>query len=167
MMRAVFVYVTLCICLAVCVFAAVPKGKETMVAPINDSMSNARIDRILNEVSDDVEGQPGLWQFTYRDVQMMCVTDESHDRMRVISARAAVEDLSHDELMSCMEANFDRTLDARYCVYKGKLWCAFIHPLRSLTDRQFRSALDQVAGIHESFGHTYSSGDLIFNPSEE
>ena len=142
-------------------------GGQTMVVPIDDSMSNTRIDKILRVVSKDVEGQLGLWKFTYWDVQMMCVTDESHDRMRVMSARVAVKDVSRDELMTCMEANFDRALDARYCVYQGKLWCAFIHPLRSLTDQQFQSALNQVAGIHQSFGHTYSSGQLIFNPGEE
>jgi len=61
-----------------------------------------------------------------------------------------------------MEANFDRTLDARYALFQGKLWSVYLHPLNSLTEEEFAAALDQVANLVETYGTTYASGQLQF-----
>lgn len=64
-------------------------------------------------------------------------------------------------------ANFDRALDARYCVYKGALWAAFIHPLAELSEAYFESGVEQVVTLAETFGTTYNSGAFIFGGGEE
>ena len=67
-----------------------------------------------------------------------------------------------EEMARCLHANFDRALDARYCLKEGKLWSAFIHPLGSLDEELFLSAVQQVATLADNDGTTYSGGDLVF-----
>ena len=125
-------------------------------------MDNRQLDQLIRSHGQNVEGELGYWQFAAYEVGMICVTDESHNRMRVITPIADAEKLPLEVLEACMIANFDRALDARYCVNQGTIWGAFIHPLRELTDDQFISALQQVAGVATNFGDSYSSGDLVF-----
>jgi hypothetical protein len=97
---------------------------------------------------------------------MYCIADEHHDRMRIITPVASVAELSNEVVSRCMEANFDRALDARYCIHDGTLWGAFIHPLRSLDEQQFLSAIAQVWRVAKNFGKTYSSGPLVFGAQQ-
>jgi len=126
-------------------------------------MTNERLGKLIAEIGADVEGQPGFWQFNFGPVRLICVTDETHDRMRVMSPIASVEDLTSEQILACMNANFDRALDARYCISNETLWGAFIHPLGSLTDGLFHSACTQVSEVAVNFGGSYSSGGLNFN----
>ena len=84
------------------------------------------------------------------------------DRMRVLIPLERSDDLSKDELLRLMQANFDSALDARYAIAQGQLWAAFIHPLSSLTDEEFLLGIGQTANVVASFGSTYSSGMFIF-----
>ena len=84
------------------------------------------------------------------------------DRMRVLIPIEGTDDLSKDELLRLMQANFDSALDARYAIAQGQLWAAFIHPLSSLTDEEFLLGIGQTANVVASFGSTYSSGMFIF-----
>ena len=40
------------------------------------------------------------------------------------------DQLSSELIYACMEANYDRALDARYCINDETLWGAYMHPLR-------------------------------------
>ena len=134
-----------------------------MVLPLTPSgMDNRRLQELIEGLATAIQGDLGFWQFSVHGVEMLCITDESHDRMRVMTPIAKREGLDDEVVVECLEANFDRALDARYCLHDGMLWGAFIHPLRALTDEQFESALRQVAGVRQNFGTTFSSGELIF-----
>ncbi len=134
-----------------------------MILPLQPSgMNNSRLDRLIRELGGEVDGEPGYWRFSAMGTTLLCVTDESHDRMRIMTPVAEIKDISEEELRSCMEANFDRALDARYCIKGDTLWGAFIHPLNSLREEQFHSAVRQVCEVARNFGTTYSSGELIF-----
>lgn len=65
-----------------------------------------------------------------------------------------------------MEANFHTALDARYATTHGQMWSVFIHPLASLDDDLFRSAIHQVAVAKMTFGDTYTSGVMQFGQPE-
>jgi hypothetical protein len=65
-----------------------------------------------------------------------------------------------------MEANFDRTLDVRYCVFQSHLWSAFIHPLSELSEEFLASALRQLSNSVKNFGGSYTSGILVFTPEQ-
>jgi len=125
-------------------------------------MNNTGLDRLIRKIGANVSGEPGYWQFDAHDCDMLCITDEVHDRMRVMTPVATMSELSPEQVVACLEANFDRALDARYCLREGVLWGAFIHPLNALTDELFESAVRQVAGVRKNFGDSYSSGELVF-----
>jgi len=130
--------------------------------PTSPGMNNRKLDTLIRRMGDKIDGHPGYWEFNYFDSRLVCITDESHDRMRVMTPIAQVDDLDDELIMACLAANFDRALDARYCINSDTLWGAFIHPLYSLTDDQFHSACSQVAEVARTFGSTFSSGELAF-----
>jgi hypothetical protein len=171
-MKAFFLLSVLLLCglvaLALPTEQTPPKPEESVIAPIHPAlMNNKRLAELIKSLGGDVEGNPGAWSFTVRGRKLYCFTDETHDRMRVVTAVAEVSKLDEKELKKCMEANFDRALDARYCVYKGALLAAFIHPLAELSESYFKSGVEQVVTLAETFGTTYNSGALIFGGSQE
>ena len=135
---------------------------DMIMASNPGGMNNEQLDALIHRLGTDVDGQAGFWQFTVFGVRLYCITDESHDRLRVMTPIVDATDLDSAIILKCMEANYDRALDARYCINDGTLWSAFIHPLRSLNAEFFRSGCSQVAELSRNFGTTYSSGELRF-----
>ena len=132
-----------------------------MIAPA--TMDNNRLRELIRELATElIEDQLGFWKFEHREMLVMVVTDESHNRMRVMSPVTKIESLTNEEWLVLMSANFDRALDARYCVNGDTLWSAFIHPLQQLGSAQFRDAVQQVVTLAENYGTSFSSGDLAF-----
>ena len=117
---------------------------------------------VIMALDADAERTGNNWQFTLEERIMLAVTDTSAGRMRVITPIAPVDALPEDALMRLMQANFDTALDARYAVGQGLVWGAFIHPLDSLTTRDFASGVLQTHTLAETFGTTFSSGALNY-----
>jgi hypothetical protein len=114
-----------------------------------------------------LKGSDGQWQMTREGLSLMVLADESHNRMRIIAPAAEAKELNPEVLMKVMEANFVAALDARYAVFKGIVWAAFIHPLDSLVERDLISGLKQVTTLVKTTGTSYSSSELHFGPSHE
>lgn len=131
-----------------------------MIAPA--AMDNERLDELLREMTEIVEGEQGFWQVCYHNRTVMVITDETHDRMRIITPVAEASEVDESVAQLLLAANFDRALDARYALTDDVLWAAFIHPLSLLTDDFFRSAMRQVVTLAENYGTSYSSGELKF-----
>lgn len=127
------------ILLAIWVFAGPVFSKES-----SSGMSNQRMGKIIKRLDTKATGQPGHWQLSIDGVKLLVITDERADRMRIISPVTSAQNLSTKKLYRLMQANFDSALDARYSIAKGVLWSAFIHPLKSLGDREFISGVGQV-----------------------
>ena len=125
-------------------------------------MNNENLGKILYTLSDSISGASGQWYFTAGGREMLCITDENANRMRIISPVAAEEDLDAGQLKECMEANFHSALDVRYALSEGMVWVAFIHPLQELTKQQAIDAVTQVFNAAETFGSTYNSTHLVF-----
>lgn len=128
-------------------------------------MTNARLEQILRIVEPSVRGGGGRWEMIRDEVRLVILSDEAHNRMRVIAPVVEVKQLDQQTLMRMMEANFSTALDARYAVFQGTVWAAFLHPLDSLRERDFISGLQQVTTLVKTTGTTYSSSDLRFGPS--
>lgn len=126
-------------------------------------MNDVQLDALIREIAEQVISESsGAWRFDIDGVRMYCITDRNHDRMRVITPIASLSETPVETLRACMQANFDRALDARYCIHDDVIWGAFIHPLSSLTDELFESGVFQVAQVARNFGGTFSSGALVF-----
>ncbi len=126
-------------------------------------MDNKKLQKILKKVSsNNMEGQPGQWRLEIGGLPFICLTDETHNRMRIISPVAEVANVSNEQIMACMEANFHTALDVKYAISEGYLWSVFIHPLKELSEEQVIDAVSQVYSATTTFGTTYSSGSLAF-----
>ncbi|MFQ5755348.1 MAG: hypothetical protein ACE5H7_04550 [Acidiferrobacterales bacterium] len=141
---------------------AAPEAKSAPPQAEDGQMDNARLRTLIDKVGEDVTGRVGFWQFKLEGYSVLVITDESADRMRIISPITRASALSETELMRITQANFDSALDARYAVARDTLWSAFLHPLRSLTDTEFLSGLGQVVNLVATYGKSYSSGALVF-----
>jgi len=130
-------------------------------------MDNASLEKLFNSLSDQVQGQKGHWQFVINDLNLVCITDELHNRMRIISPIKKVENLTNEQLKRCLEANFHTALDTKYAITNDIVWSVFLHPLRELTADQVVDAVKQIYSCVHSFGTQYSSGSLYFPTDED
>lgn len=131
-------------------------------------MNNQQLDAVIREHADTIHrGQPGLWQFDYFGRTLIVLTDETHNRMRIISPVADREQVDSEIALACLSANFDRALDARYAISGDFLWSAFIHPLAPLDIPQVVDAMTQVANLAVTFGTSFSSSGLMFGTEPE
>ncbi len=132
-----------------------------MIAP--SGMNNEQLAVLISEVAETIhEQQMGFWKFEVGNALVFVITDESHNRMRIMSPVVDVASVSSDVLQVLLEANYDRALDARYCISSDAVWSAFLHPLAELRDSQFMDALSQVITLKNNYGSTFTSSDLVF-----
>ncbi len=132
-----------------------------------EKMTNERLFQIIQTVSEESTGETGNWQFIIDSTLFICLTDVNHNRMRIISPVEHVKNLSEEQLLKSLEANFHTVLDTKYAISDGVLWSVFIHPLGELTDEQVLSAISQVYSGVKTFGTHYSSGFLSFPKPEK
>lgn len=125
-------------------------------------MTVDELEQVLRAAADEIEGEDGRWQLRLDEVPLACMTDLHFDRMRIIAPIAEVDEVTDELRDLCLEANFHTALDARYATSEGVLYAAFIHPLSPLDADQVESAIRQVASLVETFGTTFSSGELVF-----
>ncbi len=125
-------------------------------------MDNDKLELIIKKNADTLDGIPGNWKFIYKEIPMLCVTDETNNRMRIISPITASDHLDKDLLLDAMTANFHSALDVKYAITNKILWSVYIHPLKELTNEQVNSAISQVYYASKTFGTTFSSTALIF-----
>ena len=132
-------------------------------------MDNEQLGTLIQEQADQVhEAVPGRWQFDYFGRVLIVLTDQTANRMRIITPVVEVDELDAQAVVTCLSANFDRALDARYAINGEYLWSAFIHPLRELEESQVVDALMQVATLAVTYGTNFSSSGLTFGaPAEE
>lgn len=129
---------------------------------VAQNMTNEKIETILAKVTDSVRGYPGYWEVLYKERQLLCLTDEKHNRMRIISPIIEEEALGKELLLDVLTANFHAALDVKYALSQGFLWSVYIHPLKELKDDQLESAVNQVVNAADNFGTSFSSTEMIF-----
>lgn len=129
------------------------------------TMTLESVNTIIRQEASDVNRiNQQQWQFQLQGRSLVVVANEQHNRMRIITPITQVQELSSEELFKMMVANYHSALDARYAVnQEGVVVAVFLHPLTSLQQPDFRSALNQVANLATTFGTDYSSGELYFN----
>ena len=140
-------------------FSSKPAGRQPM--------TNKKLDDLIRQITSDVVGQVGNWQFLINKRDILVITDECHNRMRIMSPVTTQDRLNEAELTRLLEANFSSALDAKYALRDQTLWSVFTHPLGELSDEQFLDCVAQVANLANNFGHSYASGNLFFGAGEE
>ncbi len=133
----------------------------------NAQMDNDKLENIIYVMSDSVVGQKGMWEMQVRGLPMMCITDQTNNRMRIIAPIKESKDVTEEEMKAAMEANFHTALDVRYAVSNDIMWVAFIHPLKELTKDQVINAISQVYNATLTYGTYYTSTELSFGNGGE
>ena len=125
-------------------------------------MTHERLGVLIERIDQNAEITGSGWTFAVEDTQVQLIYDTGADRMRMITPVDQAANLDADGLERLMQANFDSALDARYAIARGIVWSTFIHPLSSLDDEQFLSAVGQTVNLATSYGSSFSSGALVF-----
>ena len=145
-----------------CTAIEVTKSEFIMVKSDGSKFNNKKLNIVIRKYGKQVKGGNGAWQFVIKGRPIIVLTDEKANRMRIISPIRSTKGLKNKVLHKMLQANFDTSHDARYAIAKKAIWAAYMHPLGSLNEKEFKSALVQVYNLAEEFGKTYSSGLFIF-----
>lgn len=137
-------------------------GKDTAEEP----MTVARLGEIIDVLDPENENNGRQFRLMIEDIPVMVVTDPIADRMRAMVPIRAVSEMTPEEIMRVMQANFDTALDARYAIANGRLWGVYIHPLSPLKKDQFISGLGQTVNLAITYGSLYSGGALSFGTGD-
>lgn len=145
---------------------AASTGQNT-TPPTASTMDLKRLGAIIARLDDKVEHpRKGFWRFTVEGIGVIVVGDDEHDRLRILVGIKNAKDLTQAQLIKITQTNFDTALDARYALSQDILWSVYVHPLKSLTGRQFISAIGQTVNLAVSYGDGYSSGGILFDSSD-
>jgi hypothetical protein len=129
-------------------------------------MTNAKLEAILTQEVDSLGGNTGRWEIMYNKLPMMVLTDEKNDRMRIIAPIIEANKLDEGLLLDCLTANFHSALDVKYAISNELLWSVYVHPLSPTSEKELRSALQQVYAAAATFGTTFSSTPLLFGGNQ-
>lgn len=135
--------------------------------PTAGSTTVEQLEAILRKEATDVQVEQGQLSFKYEGQTMLILTSPSHDRMRIIAPIKKATEITPEQRDNMLLANFHTALDGRYAISNGIVFSTFLHPLSTLQERDFRSALSQVNQLVQNFGTTYSSGALGFGVGQE
>ena len=145
-----------------CLLALVAGLLIVFAAPASQALTVEEMGDVVQRLDPEAKGGDSHWIFKIEGVDLSLVYDEDRDRMRVVAVIAPVNALTPEQIVRCLQANFDTALDARYALANGALWSAFIHPLGSLDREELISGIGQTVNLVTSFGTTYSSGGLVY-----
>ena len=133
----------------------------------SQNMTNKDLDKIFYVVSDSIRGIEGNWQFMLKGRIMICLSDETNNRMRIMTPIVEQKKLAYTDMLKLMEANFHTALDVKYAISDRLLWAVFIHPLKELEQNEVLNAIQQVYSAAETYGTTYNSTSLSFPDKKE
>lgn len=132
------------------------------VAAQEAPMTVERMAEILLDVDPETSLTPNGFELTLEDIPVLVVVAPAADRMRAMVPIASVEDVTAEEMLRMMQANFDTSLDGRYAVAQGRVWGVYIHPLAALEREQFLSGIAQTVNLARTYGSLYTGGANVF-----
>lgn len=128
----------------------------------SQQMTSEKLMDIIQQEADTVSLQGNQARFLLNNTMLICIYDESANRMRIISPIVEREKLGEDELLNALVANFHSALDVKYALSDEIIWSVYAHPLRELSEAQVIDAIQQVYAAAITFGESYSSTNLVF-----
>ena len=140
-------------------FASSVQAQEALSEP---PMTLERMLDIFTVLDPETQSNGTQFHLTVEDVPILVFTDVQADRMRAMIPIRSASEMTEEELMRVMQANFDTALDARYAIARDQLWATFIHPLAPLEKDQLISGLGQAINLARTYGSLYTGGALSF-----
>lgn len=133
--------------------------RVTFHLPHSETMNCILLDKVIRAIGSRVRRSESndFWQFAFLGRELVCVA--SDDRFLLFTEIADRHQISADQLIECLAANFDKTLDARYSLSENTICSTFSGPLGPMNSRSIISACTRVAELADSFGRSYSCGE--------
>ena len=125
-------------------------------------MNNHTLGLLLQQRLPAIEGESGRWTVPIDDLTLYVLTDEMHDRIRIMIPVAEIEQRDRDLMRVLLLSNFDRTLMARYAINDGLVFSMFLHQLSLLTEAILDNALDSVITLAHNTGSSFASSNLLY-----
>lgn len=147
-----------------------PPSPAQPEALTSEPMTQSMMADIIKQLVEETQGSDNNLSFVYNDVVITMISDAAANRMRLVSAVVNASDMSDEQIIASLVSNYHLALDARYAIGNGVLFSTYIHPMAELTKAQLLSAVRQVATLSNTFGTSYTSGELSFAvqpPAEE
>lgn len=135
---------------------------ENTTDTLTENTTGKSLSEIILSFDEDAKVNDNSVQFTLAERPVFLVYDTKADRMRIMTPIGPASLVDEDILIRMLQANHDAVLDARYTLANDLIWSVFIHPLGTLTQDDFLSAVAQTVTAAETFGKTYTSGAMIF-----
>ncbi|MEO9802248.1 MAG: hypothetical protein ABJF04_03320 [Reichenbachiella sp.] len=129
---------------------------------IAQEMDFKTIKLLIAKEATVVKENDNVVEYNFKGMPLILITDENANRMRIMAGVVEQSVLKEEDLVTLMEANFDRALDAKYALANGILWSVFAHPLKQLENDQLIDALYQVRNLVATYGTTYQSTNLQY-----
>jgi len=130
---------------------------EEIVASVPGGMTQHEMENIFSGEVEKIEGPTGAIRTQIETFNVYLVSDPSFDRMQILMPIAHAGGLDKRVLNVLLEANFQKTLDARYAISEGVVYGVYLHPISTLTPEMIRSALEEVVNLGRNYGTTFSS----------
>lgn len=134
------------------------KTRDLMVDAL---MNSERLTALLEETAVIQERREGFWNVDYLDRNLLIV-NQPDDLLRIMTPILPAEDVDVAILFQVLQANFERTRNARYALHGDYLWAAFGYTFDALTESEITTAMDQVTLLADSFGSTFSASLISF-----
>lgn len=128
----------------------------------SQNMTVKELVSIIQQEADTALVEGNSVRFLFNESMLICIHDESANRMRIISPIVEREKLGEEELLNALVANFHTALDVKYALSDEIVWSVYAHPLKELTEAQVIDAIQQVYAAAITFGQSYSSTNLSF-----
>ena len=93
-------------------------------------MTVERLSEIVLDIDPDAALTPNGLELTLEDIPLLIVVAPEADRMRAMVSIASAEDVTPEEMLRMMQANFDTALDARMPSRKGAFGACLFTRLR-------------------------------------
>ena len=127
-----------------------------------EQMNTSRLVEIVSKRGEIIGRSGHVIEYRYRKCTCLLIYVGHADRMRLLCAVCPQSQLSKNQLSEALEANFHTSIDVRYALSEGALFSVFMHPISSLSEELFLSAMDQIVEARNNFGDSYSSCDEFF-----
>jgi len=138
------------------------QNEDSVLADTDGDMSGEKLTELVQRLDSEAVVNENSVIFKITERELMMVYDSGANRMRIISPIIPVAALPDGMMERMLQANYDAVLDARYAVANDLVWSVFIHPLSTLTEDDFISALAQTVTAAETFGSSFTSGAVVF-----
>jgi len=139
-----------------------PDAPQAQAPSAEALAAQEKLDALIKMMDENAARNGNSWQLSLAERQVFVVTDANADRMRIITPIAPATNLSAALLQRMLQANYDAALDARYAIAQEIVWSVFIHPLGSLTEKDFLSGTAQTVIAAQTFGTSFSSGMFVY-----